>query len=275
MRIALTGAPMAARIAGRIDALAWNAVHVIRPGRAARRSGARGRASTAICILGGGIATERGDGKPLRAFGRARRGAARGGRPGAGRCRMLEQGRWQRTARARGRRVGGRGGAASAGAADGSLRASRAAHASPRPSSGAIRRATGRGCGSPSRARPSTEASGLSLVSEVVQPGDVQLTGDGAPYVLLAECQTTGGYPRIGTVLPCDLPRRGAGRAGRDAAVPVRYGRRGALPPALPEAGTLAALRRRLRPLVRSAEDIRDLHGLQLISGVTAGDDPA
>lgn len=46
-----------------------------------------------------------------------------------------------------------------------------------------------------------------SLVSEVIVPGDVQMTGTGAPFVLLAECQTTGGYPRIGAVIPPDLPR--------------------------------------------------------------------
>ena len=33
------------------------------------------------------------------------------------------------------------------------------------------------------------------------------MTGDGRPFVLLQECQTTGGYPRIGTVIPADLPK--------------------------------------------------------------------
>ncbi|MFO7757282.1 MAG: biotin-dependent carboxyltransferase family protein, partial [Roseovarius sp.] len=37
---------------------------------------------------------------------------------------------------------------------------------------------------------------GLSVLSEVIVPGDIQITGDGTPFVLLAECQTTGGYPR-------------------------------------------------------------------------------
>ena len=36
---------------------------------------------------------------------------------------------------------------------------------------------------------------------------------------------------------------------------------------------TLADLRRRVRPLVRAAEDIPDLLGYQLVSGVTAGED--
>ena len=47
----------------------------------------------------------------------------------------------------------------------------------------------------------------LNLVSDFISEGDIQMTGDGTPYVLLAECQTMGGYPRIGTVLPADLPR--------------------------------------------------------------------
>jgi 5-oxoprolinase (ATP-hydrolysing) subunit C len=51
MRIALTGAPMAARAGER--ALEWNAVHRDRPG-SGWRSAARGRGSTAICIWAAG-----------------------------------------------------------------------------------------------------------------------------------------------------------------------------------------------------------------------------
>ncbi|SDJ77818.1 biotin-dependent carboxyltransferase family protein [Aliiruegeria lutimaris] len=50
-------------------------------------------------------------------------------------------------------------------------------------------------------------AGGLDLMSEVIVPGDIQVTGDGTPYVLGPECQTIGGYPRIATVAPQDLPR--------------------------------------------------------------------
>ena len=55
---------------------------------------------------------------------------------------------------------------------------------------------------------------GLSVLSEVITPGDIQMTGDGTPFVLIADCQTTGGYPRIGSVLPCDLPRVAQSRPG-------------------------------------------------------------
>ena len=50
-------------------------------------------------------------------------------------------------------------------------------------------------------------AGSLRVVSEIIVPGDIQIAGDGAPYVLMCESQTTGGYPRIATVLPSDLPR--------------------------------------------------------------------
>ncbi len=56
----------------------------------------------------------------------------------------------------------------------------------------------------------------LSHASDFIAEGDVQMTGDGTPYVLLAECQTMGGYPRIGTVLPADLPSVAQARAGEE-----------------------------------------------------------
>ncbi len=56
----------------------------------------------------------------------------------------------------------------------------------------------------------------LNHASDFIAEGDVQMTGDGTPYVLLADCQTMGGYPRIGTVLPTDLPRVAQVRAGEE-----------------------------------------------------------
>ena len=51
-------------------------------------------------------------------------------------------------------------------------------------------------------------------LSEPVAPGTVQLPPDGLPIVLLAEAQTIGGYPRIGHVISCELPRLAQLRAG-------------------------------------------------------------
>jgi allophanate hydrolase subunit 2 len=38
-------------------------------------------------------------------------------------------------------------------------------------------------------------------------PGSVQVPPDGQPIVTLADGPTTGGYPKIATVLSADLPR--------------------------------------------------------------------
>lgn len=47
---------------------------------------------------------------------------------------------------------------------------------------------------------------GRELPSEGTPPGSVQVAGDGRPIVLLAGCQTMGGYPKIATVITPDLP---------------------------------------------------------------------
>jgi len=51
------------------------------------------------------------------------------------------------------------------------------------------------------------EARILSLVSDAVVPGDIQILGDGTPIVLMRDHQPTGGYPRIATVVSADLDR--------------------------------------------------------------------
>ena len=45
----------------------------------------------------------------------------------------------------------------------------------------------------------------LSIPSEPVVRGSVQVGGDGVASVLLADHQTTGGYPKIATVVSCDI----------------------------------------------------------------------
>ncbi|HEY2140311.1 MAG TPA: biotin-dependent carboxyltransferase family protein [Chthoniobacterales bacterium] len=44
------------------------------------------------------------------------------------------------------------------------------------------------------------------LLSEAIAPGTVQVPPNGKPILLLADCQTIGGYPRIGHVITVDLP---------------------------------------------------------------------
>lgn len=47
----------------------------------------------------------------------------------------------------------------------------------------------------------------LSIPSEPIVRGSVQVSGEGAPTVLLADHQTTGGYPKIATLLSDDVDR--------------------------------------------------------------------
>ncbi len=114
----------------------------------------------------------------------------------------------------------------------------------------------------------------LSILSETMVPGDIQMTGNGNPFVLLPECQTTGGYPRIGTVLPQDLPKVAQAAPGTPLQftfVPIET----ALDTFQSPDEILSDLKRRCAPLVRDPHDIHDLLGYQLISGVTAGNEPS
>lgn len=48
---------------------------------------------------------------------------------------------------------------------------------------------------------------GADILSDGVTPGAIQVPADGQPILLLADCQTVGGYPKIATVIRADLPR--------------------------------------------------------------------
>ncbi|MFK7761835.1 MAG: biotin-dependent carboxyltransferase family protein [Roseobacter sp.] len=110
---------------------------------------------------------------------------------------------------------------------------------------------------------------GLSIVSEVISEGDIQMTGDGAPYILMCECQTTGGYPRIGTVIPADLPRVAQASVG----APLRF-----TFVTLEEACRIeqqdrtarTALPNCVRALIRDPRDMSDLLSYQLVGGVVS-----
>ncbi len=56
---------------------------------------------------------------------------------------------------------------------------------------------------------------GADIVSDAVTPGVIQVPGDGRPIILLADCQTVGGYPKIATVIGADLPRLGRALPGQ------------------------------------------------------------
>ena len=44
------------------------------------------------------------------------------------------------------------------------------------------------------------------LISEGMSFGAIQIPSNGQPIVMMADCPTTGGYPKIGTVVSADLP---------------------------------------------------------------------
>ncbi len=111
---------------------------------------------------------------------------------------------------------------------------------------------------------------GLSVLSEVIVPGDIQITGDGSPFVLLCECGTTGGYPRIGSVLPADLPVIAQAPAGSE----IRF-RFVTLEEAIDaqklDAIECSGLAAQCKPLHRDPSTIDGLLGFELISGVVDG----
>jgi len=64
----------------------------------------------------------------------------------------------------------------------------------------------------------------FNIVSDATAVGAIQVPGDGAPIVLLADCQTTGGYPKIATIISSDvevLARRTPGSKVRFSVVSV------------------------------------------------------
>jgi biotin-dependent carboxylase-like uncharacterized protein len=57
-------------------------------------------------------------------------------------------------------------------------------------------------------------AKGFNIVSDGIPTGAMQVPGNGQPLILLADRQTTGGYPKIATVISWDLPRLAQLRPG-------------------------------------------------------------
>jgi biotin-dependent carboxylase-like uncharacterized protein len=112
-------------------------------------------------------------------------------------------------------------------------------------------------------------AAGFNIPSDGVVTGAIQVPGHGQPIVLLADRQTTGGYPKIATVISTDLPRLARARPGSA----LRFA---AVAPAEAEAirrraeARLAAALANLRPC-GAAAFLRLLYSENLIDGVTAG----
>jgi biotin-dependent carboxylase-like uncharacterized protein len=110
-------------------------------------------------------------------------------------------------------------------------------------------------------------AKGYNIVSDGIPTGAIQLPGNGLPLILLADRQTTGGYPKIATVISWDLPRLVQCRAGTalrfaivDRAEAVRIART--------EDAAFRKLIATIRPAGLAGLDSSELLALNLIDGV-------
>ncbi len=110
---------------------------------------------------------------------------------------------------------------------------------------------------------------GHDIVSEGVVSGSVQVPGDGTPIVLGRDCQTTGGYPKIATVISADLDRLAQVPMGRD----VRF-RLVSAGDAIDATRRSALWRNSLGLAAKPASaSSADLLSHNLIGGMTKGDD--
>jgi biotin-dependent carboxylase-like uncharacterized protein len=111
---------------------------------------------------------------------------------------------------------------------------------------------------------------GFDIVSDGIAPGSIQIAGSGEPIVLLADRQTTGGYPKIATVISADLPALGrvpiGAKIGFDAVglEEAEALRRNLL-------GEIEAIPSRLVPLRNIGRPAANLLDFNLISGVIDG----
>jgi antagonist of KipI len=56
---------------------------------------------------------------------------------------------------------------------------------------------------------PLAHSAGADILSDATPIGSLQVPASGQPILLMADRQTTGGYPRIGTVITADVPVAG------------------------------------------------------------------
>ncbi len=119
---------------------------------------------------------------------------------------------------------------------------------------------------------PIHSAQGLSIASDAINPGDIQVTGDGTPTVLLADHGSSGGYPRIAVLASADMPALVQVPSGQNFTLDLVS--RGVAVAALGQfRQDLAGLAQKCRPLGRRPQDIADLLSYNLVGGVVRGDE--
>ena len=115
-----------------------------------------------------------------------------------------------------------------------------------------------------------THAKGYDIVSDGIAPGAIQVPGTGLPIILLADRQSTGGYPKIATVASVDLAALGRAAPGFELtfeAVTVEAAQN-----LRREQGQrLATLASDLAPVPAAGFDLARLLTENLVSGVVDG----
>jgi allophanate hydrolase subunit 2 len=106
-------------------------------------------------------------------------------------------------------------------------------------------------------------AKGYNIVSDGIVSGSVQVPGSGEPIVMMADRQTTGGYPKIATVISSDLrvvAQRRPGDAIRFRIVGIEEAQR----IARARAGDIASLSARAMPADGGLPSLEELLALNL-----------
>lgn len=106
---------------------------------------------------------------------------------------------------------------------------------------------------------------GFNIVSDGIAMGAIQVPGSGEPIVLLADRGTTGGYPKVATIISADLPRFVQQRPGSEVRFAI-VGRDAAIVAARDQAAMLAAVAAGLKP-AGGGLDAERLLSLNLVDG--------
>jgi len=114
---------------------------------------------------------------------------------------------------------------------------------------------------------------GFNIVSDGVVPGSVQVPGTGEPIVLLPDCQTTGGYPKIATVIAPDLRLLAHCRPGASLKF-AAIGNEEARAAALDHARKCAQIHDRIRLVRSGVPDAAALLEMNLAGAALSADDP-
>jgi biotin-dependent carboxylase-like uncharacterized protein len=116
---------------------------------------------------------------------------------------------------------------------------------------------------------PLAHARGHDIVSDGIAHGAIQVPGSGLPFVLMADRQPTGGYPKIATVIGMDIGRVAQARPGE-----MLTFRAVSRADAVAERRRVESLLARpigREPLARGDLSSETLLGLNLVSGAVGG----